>query len=90
MLIYRMLVERTSYNYSEEAINRQYLKLVSYVPWLTKKHMYSTCCRLHLQAVCFLAQMAGGKWGAILVSEYPIITDSSCIYETGISQKIVN
>lgn len=86
MLIYRMLVERTFYNYSEETINRQYLKLVSYVQWLTKMHMYATCCRLHLQAVWFPAQTGRGRGGGcytILVD--PIITDSSCSYKTGSS-----
>lgn len=61
MLTYRMSVERTSYKYSEEAINRQYLKLVSYVPWLTNEHMYATRHRLRLQAVRFLAQTGRGK-----------------------------
>lgn len=47
-------------NDSEEAINRQFLKLVSYVLWPTKKHMHATCSRGYVQAVLFPAQMEGG------------------------------
>lgn len=50
-----------SYSYSEEVINRQDLKLVRYVLWLIKKHMYATCSRLYLQAILFLARMERGK-----------------------------
>lgn len=84
MLIYRMLVERTSYNYSEEAINRHYLKLVSSAGWLTKKHMCATCFRPHLQTV--VSDTNGGREKTSLGN--PVITDIGYTYETGSSRRI--
>lgn len=72
MLDYRMVVQRTPYNYSEEAINSQNSKLVSYVRWLSKKHMYATCPRLRVQAVLFLTQTGRGRESWL----HPVITIS--------------
>lgn len=82
MLDYRMFVQRTPYNYSEEAINSQNSKLVSYVRWLSKKHMYATCPRLRVQAVLFLTQ-TGRRGERVLVTSSHY--DFSSKYETGSS-----
>lgn len=85
MLDYRMFVQRTPYNYSEEAINSQNSKLVSYVRWLSKKHMYATCPRLRVQAVLFLTQTGRGRERVLVTSsDY----DFSSKYETGSSWRI--
>lgn len=82
MLDYRMFVQRTPYNYSEEAINSQNSKLVSYVRWLSKKHMYATCPRLRVQAVLFLTQTGRGRERVLFTSSH---YDFSSKYETGSS-----
>lgn len=46
-------------NYSEAAINRQFLKLVSFVLWFTMKHMYATCSGL--RASCLVSSINGIK-----------------------------
>lgn len=76
MLYYRMFVERTPYNYSEEAINRQYLKLVSYEAHVC--NMSQTAC-----ASCFISDTNGeGEKKSLGTSSH---YEFSCKYETGSS-----